>query len=145
LVFSYVKRALHVGSLICALASAIGFGAEASGGPPPVVDVQHVRYQGERTPSGGALFRGIPYAQPPVGPLRWKPPQPPLISARLRPAARPAAPCLQADVGWNRADSERSAEDCLYLDIRTPRIASGARLPVLVWIHGGANWGPPIG
>jgi para-nitrobenzyl esterase len=56
-------------------------------------------------------------------------------------AIQPASACLQAYVGWNRGDAERSAEDCLYLDIRTPRASRRARLPVLVWIHAGANWG----
>jgi para-nitrobenzyl esterase len=51
----------------------------------------------------------------------------------------PAPACLQPYVGWNRVDEERSAEDCLYLDIRTPRMGRRGRLPVLVWLHGGAN------
>jgi para-nitrobenzyl esterase len=57
----------------------------------------------------------------------------------LHAAVVPAPTCLQAFVGWNRVDEERSAEDCLYLDIRTPRMGHGGRLPVLVWIHGDAN------
>jgi para-nitrobenzyl esterase len=56
-------------------------------------------------------------------------------------AVQRAPACLQAYVGWNRADAEHSSENCLYLDIRTPSPRRKARLPVLVWIHGGSNWG----
>jgi para-nitrobenzyl esterase len=87
------------------------------------------------------VFRGIPYAQPPVGSLRWKPPQPLVPQPGTHSAVQPVPTCLQAFVGWNRAEEERGEEDCLYLDIRTPRVSRKARLPVLVWIHGGANWG----
>jgi para-nitrobenzyl esterase len=62
------------------------------------------------------------------------------LQAGPHPAVQPVASCLQAFVGWNRADEDRGGEDCLYLDIRTPRLNRKARLPVLVWIHGGANW-----
>src|SRR5262249_5846110 len=105
-----------------------------------VATVGRARFQGEWTASGSAVFRGIPYAQPPVGSLRWKPPQP--ITPRPGPhaAVQAVATCLQPFVGWNRAEEERGSEDCLYLDIRPPRPSRRARLPVLVWIHGGANW-----
>jgi para-nitrobenzyl esterase len=144
--FSYVKSAgaaLSVGSLVCWLgvAGAALAATKAATVSPPVAKVEHARYQGEWTSSGSALFRGIPYAQPPVGSLRWKPPQPIAPRPGLHPSVQPVATCLQAFVGWNRTEEERSAEDCLYLDIRTPRVDRKARLPVLVWIHGGANWG----
>ena len=142
--FSYVKSAgalLGVGSLVWCLAVTPVTAAKKPAAPaPPVANVGRARYQGEWTSSGSAVFRGIPYAQPPVGPLRWKPPQPRLPQAGTHPAIQPAPTCLQAFVGWNRADEERGDEDCLYLDVRTPRARRKARLPVLVWIHGGANW-----
>ena len=112
---------------------------------PPLVSLGRSRFQGTWTPSGSAVFRGIPFAQPPIGSLRWKPPQPLTVPPGIFRAVQPAPTCLQAYVGWNRADAERSAESCLYLDIRTPRPARKARLPVLVWIHGGANWGGSAG
>ena len=142
---SYLKSARVqrcVGSLACSLAmSALSEAKAPPAVAPPVATVGHARYEGEWTSSGSALFRGVPYAQPPVGSLRWKAPQPRTPEAGPHSAIQPAPTCLQAFVGWNRAAEERGAEDCLYLDIRTPRVSRRARLPVLVWIHGGANWG----
>jgi para-nitrobenzyl esterase len=149
--FSYVKSvaaSLGVGILLFCLqvsAAPAARSAPAKGVAPteaaPLVSVGRTRFQGSWTPSGSAVFRGIPFAQPPVESLRWKPPLPLTLSPGVFPATKPAPACLQAYVGWNRSDAERSAEDCLYLDIRTPRPNRRARLPVLVWIHGGANWG----
>lgn len=143
--FAYVKSAaaaLNVGLLLASVAVPGSPAAQKhdTSTAPPVAAVGRVRFQGEWTPSGSALFRGIPYAQPPMGALRWKPPQPVTLRPGARAAVQAAPTCLQAFVGWNRMEEERSAEDCLYLDIRTPRIDRKARLPVLVWIHGGANW-----
>lgn len=85
------------------------------------------------------VFRGIPYAQPPVGPLRWKPPVdlPAWTAPRKATAFGPA--CIQPR---SRGPSiyanppARMSEDCLLLNIWTPAAARGA--PVMVWIHGGA-------
>jgi para-nitrobenzyl esterase len=93
---------------------------------------------GSEAPGGGALlFRGIPFAAPPLGDLRWKAPAPvkPWKGVRADMADVPA--CTQPDDGWNRRDAERGSEDCLFLDIRTPGL-TGKR-PVMVWIHGGSN------
>lgn len=94
---------------------------------------------GEERADGSQAFLGVPFARPPVSDLRWKPPQP-MPSWEGERAARASGPaCLQTSRGWNAADAARASEDCLYLDIRSPRHAPGARLPVMVWIHGGAN------
>jgi para-nitrobenzyl esterase len=86
-----------------------------------------------------SLFLGVPYARPPVGDLRWRPPRP--IRWRGERAATAAGPaCLQAPLGWNDRDAARSSEDCLYLDVSTPGADPALRRPVMVWIHGGANW-----
>jgi para-nitrobenzyl esterase len=146
---SHAKSAavLGVGLLAWALApTATSAPRKAASNAPaeaaaPLVSVGRTRFQGAWTASGSAVFRGIAFAQPPVASLRWKPPQPLTPPPGVVHALQPAPACLQAYVGWNRADAERSAEDCLYLDIRTPRPNRRARLPVLVWIHGGANWG----
>lgn len=87
----------------------------------------------------GAAFRGVPFAAPPVGGRRWKPPGPVVPWSGMRQATVSGAPCLQRSYGWNARDAANSREDCLYLDIRTPTLKAGAKLPVMVWIHGGAN------
>jgi para-nitrobenzyl esterase len=146
--FSYVKSAcavLSVGLLACCPVTKVSAAALKQATRPPAVNVGRARYEGEWTSSGSAVFRGIPYAQPPIGPLRWKPPQPVTPGPGVHAAVQPAPTCLQPFVGWNRVDAERGAEDCLYLDIRTPRPVRRARLPVLVWIHGGANWAGSAG
>ena len=89
----------------------------------------------------GAVFRGIPYAMPPLGERRWKRPEPVSAWTAPRDARASGSPCLQGDFGWNAALSRSSHEDCLTLDVRTPNFKPDAKLPVLVWIHGGGNWG----
>jgi para-nitrobenzyl esterase len=87
--------------------------------------------------NGGYVFRGIPFAAPPLDELRWKPPQPVIPWKAVRDATGQPASCIQNDQGWNTFDYAIGKEDCLTLDVRTPSI--NARLPVLVWIHGGSN------
>ena len=87
--------------------------------------------------NGSYLFRGIPFAAPPVGELRWKPPQPVIPWKGVREATGQPASCVQNDQGWNYSDYLIGKEDCLTLDVRTP--AMSGRLPVLVWVHGGSN------
>lgn len=85
------------------------------------------------------IFRGIPYAQPPVGPLRWKPPAPLPAWQGVRKASDFGPACVQPRArssGIYTNPPERMAEDCLTLNIWAPRDAKAA--PVFVWIHGGA-------
>ena len=86
--------------------------------------------------SGGlARFKAIPYAAPPVGPLRWRAPQPPLAWDGVRPALDYGPACVQTS-GASLYHGPQS-EDCLTLNVVAPADLRGARRPVMVWIHGG--------
>ena len=87
--------------------------------------------------TGIVSFRGIPYAQPPVGALRWRSPQPVRPWTGERDAARFGDDCPQKSQTLTRAPAQ--SEDCLYLNVWAPPGArAGAGLPVMVWLHGGS-------
>jgi len=131
------------------------FACGRSGPPAPTVDPTS-----QRTPPAGAVvgfkgdygshvWRGIPYAEPPVGPLRWRAPKPLLAWEGTREALAPSVACPQLASPFAGIDGEPGevvgTEDCLVLNIFAPATApdtgpSGdARLPVMVWLHGGGN------
>nr|AII21984.1 odorant degrading enzyme CXE10 [Sesamia inferens] len=87
---------------------------------------------------GGTFFsfKGIPYAQPPIGDLRFKAPQPPKSWEGVRSAKAFGPRCYQFDVFTNTGKG--GSEDCLYLNVYTPQIKSDKPFPVMFWIHGGA-------
>lgn len=123
--------------LIVALAnSTVGFLSPASG---PTVRVEAGILKGMQFGSGKneVAFLGVPYATPPVGPLRWKPPQPVSKWNAIRNAAEFGATCPQLPAGWLPTLSWN--EDCLYLNVWTTAPDVNAKHPVIVFFHGGSN------
>lgn len=86
------------------------------------------------------IFRGIPFAAPPVGEFRWRPPQPVSSWNGVRDATQFGPACAQSGFGRGTGTiAQGSSEDCLYLNVWKPAGSKrGAKLPVMVWIHGGA-------
>jgi para-nitrobenzyl esterase len=109
---------------------------------PYVAKTATGQVRGITRPGGGAKFFGIPFAQPPIGDLRWREPLPAKPWAGVRDAKTYSAPCAQPDLGWwNHHDAEIGQEDCLYLNVVTPEWPRKKLLPVMFWLHGGANEG----
>ncbi len=125
-------------ALIGAAASFLAAASARAASAGPQVDAPAGLIEGTLE-DGIRVFRGIPYAQPPIGEGRWRPPQPLARWPGLKKALRfgPAAPQLKSFPGNVYADDPPAmSEDCLSLNIWTPPDAR--RLPVMVWIHGGA-------
>ena len=112
------------------LAASVGFGQQ----PAPVM-VENGMVQGA-SEDGLAVYRGIPFAAPPVGDLRWRAPQPAAKWEGVRPAAKFGPKPIQG----SRTGADMS-EDCLHLNIWTPAKSAGDRIPVMVWIYGGGFGG----
>lgn len=89
--------------------------------------------------NGLGLYFGIPYAAPPVGNLRWKPPQPVTPWKDVRDCTQfgPSCPQPPAPIAFPDESVGTVSQDCLYLNVWTPAEKADAKLPVMVWIHGG--------
>ncbi|KAK9525411.1 hypothetical protein VZT92_016123 [Zoarces viviparus] len=115
---------------------------ETNGAPGPVVVTKDGQIKGI-TVDRANIFYGIPYADPPVGAYRWKPPRPASPRPGVYDASFPRASCMQACSGPITEECPRIvSEDCLYLNIFVPLDVDfssplGTPLPVIVWIHGG--------
>jgi para-nitrobenzyl esterase len=133
---SFRSFAVLLSSLVMALSSS---GIAAVTDP---IRVEQGLLSGTNGSSGDVhVYRGIPYAAPPVGDLRWKAPQPPASWQRVRQATEFSKACWQtqypASAAIYQAKLPPLSEDCLYLNIWTSAKSSKDRLPVMVWIHGG--------
>src|SRR3954453_8953730 len=136
--------------VLLAMIASIGLGVDARPAADPHATVAQGVLTGT-TDNGVTVFRGVPFAAPPVGDLRWAPPAPPLKWAQPRAATNFGAACTQTlrSGGSGQWTSEYMSpeapgvsEDCLFLNIWTPATLTGAarpsaNLPVLFWIYGG--------
>ena len=144
-------------ALALALATAVAAGCGEGSAAPPGADPASRRTlppAGEVIGFSGAYgshaWLGIPYAEPPLGALRWRAPRPAPPWSETRQALAPGPPCTQLSSVFSGEDRSRDGqaiggEDCLYLSVWAPRFEPGqvpvgeARLPVMFWIHGGGN------
>ena len=135
-----VSLVFLVSLLACASLAVAGCGRKAAR-PPGTLETPRL----DSGPISGSCrdgiwqYLGIPYAAPPVGELRWKEPQPVAAWEEVRPCNEYGPSCPQIEEDWTgKLAQGKMSEDCLYLNVWTPAESPDERLPVMVWIHGGA-------
>jgi para-nitrobenzyl esterase len=116
----------------------VAFAFAASAAIPEPVKLDSGLVSGTAGSSAGMrIYKGIPFAAPPVGPLRWKAPQPAAKWEGVRKAEQFSPRCMQAQ----RPGAEPVSEDCLYLNIWTGAVNASEKRPVMVWTYGGGFTG----
>jgi para-nitrobenzyl esterase len=123
---------------LCVVACLLGTAAAQGAPAAPQVKTVNGVVEGSTTNSEIRVFRGIPFAAPPVGAERWKAPQPVKNWSGVRPATEFGSSCMQRPVfGDMEFRSKGISEDCLYLNVWTPAKSVADKLPVLVYFFGG--------
>ena len=124
--------------------TALAFALPAQASDPLVIKTDLGKVQGKMSADGQARdFLGIPFAAPPIGPLRWKPPQPAAKWHGVRQATSFGSRCMQQERYEDMVFRDPGeSEDCLTLNVWVPAQKPKGKLPVMVWIFGG---GFPVG
>jgi para-nitrobenzyl esterase len=126
-----------IGFLIASLGAtfSVSVRADVYNEARPIIDIKNGKLQGVEE-YGMLAFKNIPYAAPPVGELRWRPPRPAKNWQGVRDASQFGPACIQPLVEGLNPELIPGSEDCLKLNVYTPQ--AGKNFPVMVWIHGGA-------
>ena len=137
-------RTITISLLLLVLSGCGGEVVEQPASTDLLVTTEYGRLKGMLSPydEGIRVFRGVPYAEAPIGDLRWTPPQPVAPWSGTRAANTFSASCFQQRHKWNyvwRMEDFPVSEDCLYLNIWAPPTSDP--LPVMVWFHGGSHTG----
>jgi para-nitrobenzyl esterase len=132
-------RSNWIGLVLGVLSAMLAYALATSALAAPAATIDSGQLSGAME-DGVAVFRGIPFAAPPVGPLRWRPPQPPAPWQGVRQAVAYGPDCVQVPMTEvpGPGFTGPSGEDCLYLNVWTPLRKPAKPLPVMVWIYGGA-------
>jgi para-nitrobenzyl esterase len=132
-------KSVWIATCLACLQLAPSYSLAAESGQRPIVKTQTGLLEGTYLGSDlrAVAFLGVPYAAPPIGALRWKPPQPPRSWSGTRNADNFGSPCPQLPARW--FPYIKGSEDCLYLNIWTPDIQANELRPVVLYLHGGSN------